>query len=105
MTALKVPLTATADSSGSAVITLEPRGNVRWTVRQISVEMDAATGSTTGALRENGFLVAPFVPAADAIVEPPPMILDPGEAATVEWSGAPPGAVAQVLAYVEQEAM
>ncbi|HWB38557.1 MAG TPA: hypothetical protein VHA75_21265 [Rugosimonospora sp.] len=88
----------TADAGGNLILAFRVVGQLPWTVSQVSIEMDTIAGGTLGAVRFNGFLVSPFVPGADAVGGDPPVTLQPGgDELTVEWTGAPVGAVGTAL--------
>lgn len=91
-------LAGAANASGALTLTLRVVGARPWTVSQVSVEMASGADLATGELRFNGFLVAPFVPAGDAVGGDPPITMQPtGDELTVEWTGATANSVGQAL--------
>lgn len=91
---------ATADATGRAVVTFQPRANQVNKVTQVAAEMAGAVAAT-GAIRRNGSLVSPFVPTGDAAGGDPPIWLWPGDLLTVEWTGAPVGGVGKVTIFFD----
>jgi hypothetical protein len=91
-------LAGTVDAAGGLTLTLRVVGGRPWSVSQVSVEMANAGGSATGVLRFNGFLVAPFVPQADAVGGDPPITMQPtSDELTVVWANAVAGVSGQAL--------
>lgn len=90
----------TADANGDLVLTLQVRGGVPALVTQVTAEMPLGAGAVC-ALRLNGSLVSPLVPTGDAATGDPPIWVHPGDQMTVEWRGAPPGAIGAMLAVYE----
>lgn len=88
----------TVAADGTLTLPLRASGALPWIVSQVSPEMKTGADLATGVVRFNGSLVAPFVPAADAVGGSPPVTLQPGsDTLTVEWTGATPGSIGQAL--------
>lgn len=96
--------TAVATGAGLATVTIAPDRREVWSVSQVSMEMSAATSGTTCTLRKNGSLVSPLVAQADSAAGDPPVVLLPlkNDRLTVEWVGAPVGAVGSVYIIYDQ---
>lgn len=88
-----VSQTATVDASGNAVITIQPNGIYPWTVDQVSTDYRTAPIGCTSGLYRNGSLVTRMVATGGVADGAPAVVLNPGDRATVEWSGATPGQV------------
>lgn len=91
MAAAEIPLVAVVNAAGSAVVTVTPTNRQTWTVQQISPEMPSAPANSTGVVRKNGSLVAPFEPTGDAVGGEPYVTLRLGDRLTVEWANCTPG--------------
>jgi hypothetical protein len=85
---------ATVDAAGEAVIAIETMSQLAWSVRQVSVELEAAPFGSTCTMRKNGRFISYAFPTGDVISEPPPLTLRPGETVTLTWTGCTPGDVA-----------
>jgi len=91
---------ATATAAGVATVTFTPRANQVNRVTQVACEMVNGAGAI-GWIRRNGAPVTPFVPTGDAPAGDPPIWLWPGDVMTVEWTGAPAGAVGKVTIFYD----
>lgn len=91
---------ATADASGFASAAFRCRGNQVNRVTQVAAEMAGAAAAVC-AIRRNTWLVCPIVATGDAGAGDPPIWLWPGDEMTVEWTGAPPGAVGKVTVFYD----
>lgn len=88
-----VSQSATVNASGTATITITPNGSYQWSVDQVSTEYTAAPNGCLSALRRNGSKVSDLIATGDVADGAPAVILNPGDRATVEWTGATPGDV------------
>jgi hypothetical protein len=87
-------------ASGALVLSFTPRSNDLTRVTQVAAEM-AAAGGAIGVIRRNGAIVTPFVPTGGAAGGDPPIWLWPGDTLTVEWTGAPAGAVGKATVFYD----
>jgi hypothetical protein len=69
-------------------------------VSQVAAEM-ASAGTAVCKIRRNGSLVTPIVASGGAAAGDPPIWLWPGDVMTVEWTGAPVGAVGKVTVFYD----
>jgi hypothetical protein len=94
------PLTLSAITAATGIcrVAYNPRGANTYEFNQISAEMAGASAATC-AIRRNGALVCPIVATGDAAGGDPPVWIWPGDELTVEWTGAPVGAVGKVTAF------
>jgi len=85
--------TSVVDASGYATAVIRPRTGQTWTMQQVSVELlTAPPAGCTAALRKNGWLITPMVPAGDSAGGDPPIVLRGGpDAMTVSVYLATPG--------------
>jgi hypothetical protein len=93
----RAPLSAITDAAGVCSITFKPPGQVAWNVEQITVDMPTAPVGSTAALRVNGSLITPLIPAGDAAAGDPPLPVYPGDVVEIRWTGATPGDQGKVL--------
>lgn len=93
-------LAGTVPASGVLVLSFTPRGNQVYRVTQVGAEM-AGAGGAIGVIRRNGAIVTPFVPSGGAAGGDPPIWLWPGDTLTVEWTGAPVGAVGKATIFYD----
>ena len=96
------PYTAagTVPASGALSLEFTPRANLLNKVTQVSVEMAGAAAAVCN-IRRNGAIVCPVVPTGDAAGGDPPIWLWPGDVMTVEWTGAPAGAVGKITVFYD----
>lgn len=86
-----VSQSATVNASGAATITVTPTGAYPWTVDQVSTEYPTAPSGCVCSLRRNGSQVSNLVATGDVADGPPPVVLNPGDRMTIEWTGATAG--------------
>lgn len=89
--------TAQASAGGAATVTLQDPG-ISYTISQISVSASGGQGSANVYL--NGvFVLGTTTGWADSADGPPPIDVGPGDALSIVWAGAAPGAacVAQFM--------
>lgn len=96
------PYTAsgTVPASGFLALAYTPRSSDLTRVTQVAAEM-AGAGGAIGVIRRNGAIVTPFVPTGGAAGGDPPIWLWPGDQMTVEWTGAPAGAVGKITVFYD----
>lgn len=87
-------------ASGFLALAFTPRSADLHRVTQVAAEM-AGAGGAIGIIRRNGAIVTPFVPSGGAAGGPPPIWLWPGDVLTVEWTGAPAGAVGKATIFYD----
>ncbi len=86
-----VSLSAIVPASGRPVIEIRQTGVYSWTVDQVSTEyLTAPLGCSCGLYRNGSLITAMFATGGVADGNPP-LILNSGDVATVEWKGATPG--------------
>jgi hypothetical protein len=90
----------TVPASGFLALSFTPRGSQLHRVTQVAAEM-AGAGAAAGVIRRNGAIVTPFVPTGGAAGGDPPIWLWPGDLLTVEWTGAPVGAVGKATVFYD----
>lgn len=88
-----VSQSAVVSASGAATITITPSGVYAWSVDQVSTEYRTAPIGCVCSLRRNGSQVTAMVATGGVADGDPPLVLNPGDRATVEWTGATPGEV------------
>ena len=93
---------ATVDAAGNATVRFRGRGSQLVKVTQTAGEMTGGAAALC-AIRRNGALVTPCVPTGFAAGGDPPVWLWPGDEMTIEWTGAPPGAVGKVTVFYDIE--
>lgn len=86
---------ATADATGRAVVTFSARSAIPVRVDQVSGRMVGGAGAVCSLLF-NGAYLSPLTPTGFAAGAGPPIWIGPGDALTVEWTGATPGLVAAI---------
>lgn len=91
-------LAGAADATGRLELVYRPRASGVIDLDQVTNEMSAGVGAAC-SLRHNGNLHSPLVPTGDAAAGPPTLTLDPGDEASVVWTGAPPGAIGTAVFY------
>lgn len=88
-----VSQSAVVAAAGTATVTIQPTGMYPWTIDQVSTEYRTAPIGCTCSLRRNGSQITAMVATGGVADGAPPIILNPGDRATVEWTGATPGQV------------
>jgi hypothetical protein len=87
------PKSEVVAAAGTATISFSPTGIYPWTVDQVSTEYDSAPSGCVCRLRRNGSQITPMVASGSVADGSPPIVLNPGDRITVEWSNATPGHV------------
>lgn len=95
---------ATVAANGTATIEIVTIGTYVWVVRQISLELASAPAGANCTVRWNGIFVSAAIATGDAVVEPPPLRIGPGDRATVVWTGCTPLTVATALVIYDEVA-
>lgn len=104
--ALMPPITKTAivTAAGTGEVDFPaPRGQVPFTVSQVSIaaidvagsSTPTAPGNATAGVYYNGFLITPMVPQADAASGDPPVVVTPNDTLAVLWTNCTPGRLVQ----------
>lgn len=97
-----LPYSVVVGASGNGTISVQTGRQVEWVISQVSIEMTSVNSGTLCALRKNGSLVTPMVAAGDAATDSPPITLWPTDVMTIEWTGAPVGAVGKALIFYDE---
>lgn len=91
------------NGSGVATVTLGPGGSHEgWEVLSIAVLLTPSTSVGEArvylgpSVSDASFLEGTYDGARDTSPQSPPLVLDPGESITVQWTGATPAARATV---------
>lgn len=95
---------ATVDASGNATVEIVPTSAYAWSVTQVSVELAAAPAGAQCSLRLNGVFITALIATGDVASGDPPILIQPGDRLTVDWTGCTPGSVGTVLAIYDETA-
>jgi hypothetical protein len=98
VTQIEYPFTPIVAADGTAKVTVKVRNGLDvWSITQVSLELSTAPAGATCYVRKNGYPVSPAVPTGDTVAGDPPVILQPSDELTVEWTGCTPGTAGRVL--------
>ena len=84
-----LPVSAIADSTGTAVVTLPPvQGGLKWIIWQITVETIPVRTGNQATVRRNGRYISSTVTGSNASAQGPPALnYNPNDVVTVTWTG------------------
>lgn len=87
---------------GTATAVIAPTGGVPWNVTQVSAAILSAPPAAFAMSRVNGAFYSYFLPAGDVLAGEPPLLLQPGDVLTMEWSDCTPGQAGTVLVQYDR---
>lgn len=112
MSLLNKQYSALITAAGTASVIIKvPSSRRKWTVQQVSVKVNdvgATAGAPPGAtstITLNGSFLTAIIPTGDSAAGDPPILLYPADTMTVSFTGCTSGAVASVLAILDEEAL
>lgn len=94
---------ATVKADGTATFEISPTSTFAWSVSQVTTELAAPVGAVS-ALRLDGFLVTALIATGDAAGGDPPILVQPGQTLSVEWTGATPGTIGKIFVVYDEVA-
>lgn len=102
MAADEKTFTPIVGADGTATVTLKvANGTDTWTVKQVSLEMQAAPTGASCYVRKNGYPISPAIPTGDTVAGDPYVILQPSDVFTVVWAGCTPGIAGKVIIFTD----